>query len=348
MEIKIKEGINLDTLNAELEKRGINGHFITEQETNDWLNDINCNPDSPQKHLKPKERNLTADELKDIFPKWTETGLFETDLYYGRTPKKEMQHIVEFINGHQYDIEHITDVETLIERGEISSATFQSVLRLLEKPEEINEEYPEEEQAKQCELQGGHLLCKSWGPNPFWVVYGSVKRPQFLKERKYVDNDLNSLYRDDQGRGYLLIPLYDFSLGFFEKVYKEAWEMGLREHPAYFIPCCYSFKIQDIKETAQSFFEFYSLEELTERFQHVITQILHNAELLNLEVTWKATGIAVRTKAMPKEELVLVANALMLAIKMHYGALKRAFIGQVVTTNTVLTFAKGRVALEKA
>lgn len=257
-----------------------------------------------------------------------------------------MKRIAEFIFDHQYDIEYITEAETLIERGDIS-LKVQPVLRVIEEQEAVYEKYPVEEQAKQRELQSGKLLCKSWGPDPFWVIYGKVDHPQFLKERKYIENIMNSLYRDNNGHGYMLIPLYDFSSGFSERVYREAWDMGVREHPSYFIPYCYPMNVSDIKETAQSFTEFYSLDELIERFQHVITKILCMANLVNLEVTWKANGISVNSKALPNENLVKIANALMIAIKMHYGAVKRAFIGQVVTRDTLLVFAKGRISLKK-
>ena len=345
MEIKLKESANIEAINAEIQGR-VKNHFITDQETLDWLFDINTNSDSRQRHLKPKEGNLTLEDIREIFPRWTETGLFEADLYFGRTTAEEMQIIADFIVTHQQDISYITDVKMLIERGEIAPS-LHPILKLLERPQETDEEYPAEEQAKQRELQGGHLLCKSWGMNPFWVIYGAVDSPRFLKERKYIENIMNPLYRDDQGRAYLLIPLHDFSQGFSEKAYKEAWEMGLREHPSYFIPYCYSGNLQSIKETAKSFFEFYSSDELVERFQHVIARILRNAELLYTKVTWKTTGIAVDTR-IPNEHLVLVANALFLALKMHYGSLKRAFIGQTVTMDTLLSFKKGKLALKKS
>jgi len=323
MEIKLKEGIDIDALNTNLKERGMSNQFISRMDTQSWLDDINNNPDSNQKHLKPVDRDLTLDELKEMFPKWTETGLFETDLYFGRTSEDEMERIAGFIVDHQYDIQYITDVETLIDRGGIKPA-MASVLHLLEKPEEVHEEYPKEEQLKQRKLQSGQLLCKSWGTEPFWVIYGKVERPQFLKERKYIEEGLNSLYRDDQKRGYLLIPLYDFSYGFFEKVYKEAWERGLREHPNYFLTCCYSVEIQNIKNAAQSFFEFYTEEELVERFQLIKAQILHNADLFHFDVTWKVTGIAVNTKKIPQKELVPLANALYQALKKYRTSKKRA------------------------
>lgn len=76
MNIKFKENVDIEKVNADLQKRGVENRFITEKNTLEWLNDINANPESPQAHLKPKGRNLTVKELREWIPEWTDTGRF--------------------------------------------------------------------------------------------------------------------------------------------------------------------------------------------------------------------------------------------------------------------------------
>ena len=118
------------------------------------------------------------------------------------------------------------------------------------------------------------MLCKSWGLQPFWVIFGKVKddQPIFLKDRIYEDDLYNNLYRDDSGYAYLmlpLLPLNDRQLEFVEKVYKEAWSMGLRENFNLFIPFVYGLDIVNLDSVAKDYKENYTVEELRERFYFI-------------------------------------------------------------------------------
>jgi len=259
----------VEKLNKVLDKMKIENAFTTEQDNISWLKDINENPGSPQAHLKPTDRDLTMEELLRLFPSLTEVGLMTFDVAFSRTSEEEAQKYLAFIKKYKNSIEYLKGAQELIERYE-TTAEDKKVIKLLNVKEKEPEKLPVEERTKK-DLQGGHLLCKSWGLQPFWVIFGKVKddRPVFMKDRQYKDDAYNSLYRDKKGYGYLLIPLLPLNnsqLEFVEKVYDDAWSMGLRECFTYFIPVVYGLDIVNIDKVAKDYKEFYTVEELKERF----------------------------------------------------------------------------------
>jgi hypothetical protein len=125
------------------------------------------------------------------------------------------------------------------------------------------------------------LLCKSFSPNPFWVIYGKCKDdyPVFLKKRVYEDADYDGLYRDKQGYGYLIIPLIPIDnkqLEFAEKIYTACWNMGLREAFTYFIPFVYGLDLTNLNSVAKDFRDFYSREEILDRFMKMFISTSNN------------------------------------------------------------------------
>jgi hypothetical protein len=139
MIIKLRENISPEKMNQVLKNYSIRSCFITEQSNTGWLCDINTGLCC--QHLKPKTRLLTIDELKKIFPIWTEIGLFEADLYFDRTPETEMQEIARFIVENADSIEYISQSDLLIERGNIPKE-YHIKLRSLQKPEKEPEKLP--------------------------------------------------------------------------------------------------------------------------------------------------------------------------------------------------------------
>ena len=77
VEIKLKtdNDIEIRKINSILKKMKIENRFSLEQDNIDWLKDINTNLKSPQSHLKPADRDLTLEELKELFTRWTETEI---------------------------------------------------------------------------------------------------------------------------------------------------------------------------------------------------------------------------------------------------------------------------------
>jgi hypothetical protein len=320
MKIKLKDLNKINKMNKVLEEMGIEYKFWSEEDNKAWLNDINTNPESPQKHLKPKGRDLTLAELKEMFEAWTEVGIYETDLYYGRTSEEQMQKIGKFIYNYSDEIEFLDGSDILLERGNIPEE-YHSTIAKLEKEDIPPVKLPEDQQYIP-NLDGGVLLCKSWGIKPFWVTYGKVERPRFLKEKIYEDNLYNNIYKDKEGHSYLLVPLNDFSKGFGEKVFSEAWDMGLREHPNYFMPMVYSYDLTDIKKIGESLFEFYSSEELLERFKTVAnalpTEVAQSKINFQLD---KKKGIAITYHSGKSRKLDLL-NAFKIAMEKSFGKLQ--------------------------
>jgi hypothetical protein len=257
-------------LNSMLVKAKIKNSFITEQDTIDWLKDINYNPKSPQAHLKPENHDLTLDELKKMFPCWTEVGLLSFDVAFSRTSEEEAKKYAKFIEANKDSLEYIKGGDSFIERFDLTTAQSRTVTEL-EQPEPELEELPKEEQTNP-DIQGGLFLCKSWSPKPFWLIFGNVERPVFLKVKKYKDDLNNRLYYDKAGYAYLMIPLLplfhngDKQVDFVVKVYNEAAQMGLRENFNFIIPIVYGLDLTNYEDAAKDYLEHYSIEELKERF----------------------------------------------------------------------------------
>ena len=262
----IKAKINQEIiLNPILKKLGLKNSFITEQGNQDWLQDINNDPESPQAHLKPKDRNLTIKELKDMFWKYTEIGRLEFDLYFFRTSDKQMKLIAQFVQKQITHIEYVQNSDLLIERGEVTREQ-EIILKGLEKKEPKPKKLPKTKQTKN-DLQSGVLLCKSWSNEPFWVAYGNVKEPKFMKKKIYEDDSLNDLYKTKDDIAVLLIPLNDFSGGFIERVFNQVWQMGVREHPIFFNMSVYKCEYERTREVVKELSEFYTKEELVEQIK---------------------------------------------------------------------------------
>lgn len=263
--IILKESVDYEKMNEVLKGYGVTDNvFITEAINQEWLDGINNDKDHPLKHLKPEDRDLTMEELKSLFPTWTKEGTLEYH-FSSETDEEEIPKYAKFIVENKESIQFLNYGEKLIERGEVPEE-YHSVILSLEEPETEPEMLSEEEQYRP-DLEYGLMLCKSWGLDPFYVVFGNVDRPRFMKERIYKEDIYNNLYRNSQGYGFMLLPLYNFSEGFAEKVFNEAWSIGLREEPHFFMSYIYNFDFENFREVAKKLEEFYSAEELKERFE---------------------------------------------------------------------------------
>lgn len=319
LEIVLKDPDKAYIMNRALENMGIKNRFITHESNEEFLKEINEDPECKGRHLKPADRDLTLEELKQLFPTWTEVGRFEADLYYQRTPVEQMQLIAKFIFKFANEIKYISGSDTLLERGNIPEE-YHEVIKSLEKPYEPPKELPEEEQVRP-NLQNGILLCKTFGPEQVWVTYGRVEEPKFLKVRIYEEDVYNSLYRDNNGLAYLLVPLYDGSEGFGERVFKKAWELGIREHPDFFLPMVYrEFLVSALKETGKSFADFYYGKEIEQRFFEGVDQI---RQALGGQVEFWLDKMGymrcIGSKFVPGKLAVL--DALRFALETQYGKL---------------------------
>jgi hypothetical protein len=265
--LKTKDDHEIIKINKLCKKAGIKS-FTTEQDNIAWHKDINSNPKSPQRHLKP----ITLEKLKLMFSFWCEVGALSFDVAFSRTSQAEAKRYAKFILKHANLIKELQGAQSMLERYKFTIKEQEAITKLnviLPAPKKL----PVDLRTKR-NLQGGLMLCKSWGLQPFWVIFGKVKDdyPVFLKDRQYEDENYNNIYRDDSGYAYLLLPLLPLDnnqLDFVEKVYSNAWSMGLRESFNLFIPFVYGLDITNIDKVADDYKESYTVEELKERFYFV-------------------------------------------------------------------------------
>jgi hypothetical protein len=262
-----------DKLNKILEESTICNMFHTEAHNIDWLKEINTDPKSQSAYLKPEGKDLTMEELKKRMGMWATENQMSFDVGFSRTSDEQAAAYAEFIVANKDSIKQLRGADELIERYDLTEEQIE-VIKAMNYVEPEPEKLPVEEQTKKT-LQGGLLLCKSFSPKPFWVMFGNVKSPSFMKDRIYKDDDNNSLYRDKQGYGYLLLPLMPMSSAkstseFCAEVYGSAHDMGLREDPYYFVPIIYGLDIDDKLFAGKQFAKSYTQNEIVERFSFML------------------------------------------------------------------------------
>lgn len=225
---------------------------------------------------KDENYTLTVDDYLDRFYLRDDVNAICFDCHFNRTPIGDMKLLAAFCQLKASCISHIEGSDIWIERGELTEAQKKLITsKTKEKPGP--ELLPIEEQSTP-DIQGGILLCKSWGIQPFWVIMGKVELPTFLKEKKYKDDLYNSLHKDINGYAFLMLPL--LKLGYQGdqrwEIFEAAWERGLREHPSFFLPFIYNAtyttkNAQD--DNAKELANFYTLEELLERLGKVMADV---------------------------------------------------------------------------
>jgi len=230
-------------------------HVWTKQDNVDWLDDINNNPKSPQRHLKPKNGQLSMKMLRKIFKAWTLPNHIELDVAFGRTEPKQAYHLCQLLKKPQVlsQIQTINNAKDLVKLAyePSQSKTQFAALELLNTPTVKPELRPKEDRREK--VDGGVALLDYWSPAPndkVWVSYGHVESPRFLMDDKYLDNKYNSLHKCSDGRGILLVPLLPFvhnANELIEKHWRDAWELGLRADFRTFAVIIYSAELADYK-----------------------------------------------------------------------------------------------------
>ncbi|MFW6219980.1 MAG: hypothetical protein ACOC33_03995 [bacterium] len=214
----------------------------------------------------------STDALGEVFvPKF---GTLTFDCYYDRTPMAIMNKIGKFLIK---NIDLIGEVEgsysTFIEKINLPEKDKKKLLSL---EKEFEPEKLSEDEQYIPDLQSGLWLCKSWSIEPFWVVFGNVKSPVFLKEKIYKDDLYNNIYRDKKGYAYLLMPLMpmnDKQLQFISDVYDRAYDMGLRENFNFIMPLIYNVDLINYNDIVNNYEQWYTKEELNERFKTLLTHV---------------------------------------------------------------------------
>lgn len=259
-----------EQLNIALKEKGIKNSFTTEQDNIDWLNDINKNPNAHQSHLKPNDRDLRMDELKGMFEMFTEINVLSFDVAFSRTTEDEANLYAEFIQENFGLIKSLKGADELISRYSLTIEQ-KKIIKAINAGYTEPEKLPKEEQ-QIPDLNGGVLLSVSWGKDPFWIIYGKVDKPTFLKEKIYVNDLYNNIYRDKKKHAYLLVPTIPANITMDElnKLASDIWNMGVREDIYYYMPILYS--IEAPEGAYKSYAITYTLEEIHERFLERLKQ----------------------------------------------------------------------------
>jgi hypothetical protein len=207
----------------------ISARFVTEQDNLSWLEDINSNPDSSVKHLKPADKDLSMDELKAMFPIWTDVGLSSLDIGFNRTSESVMQAFLEFINRNTGLIKESRGIKELINRcGDPEK--FKSLSYLDSEPGEACYELPAHLQ-EDVDLSG-IATVEGMNGTPYQVIFGHVDGAQFKKRRTHIHPSMDSIHRNLNGEPILLVQLMgiaEWSLDDISHAYAKACQLGMRE-----------------------------------------------------------------------------------------------------------------------
>ena len=277
----------LNLLNEDLKKSGFTKtSFITERKVNKWYKNVLNDLGYDYKHIREKNLDENGNFTLESYKKFLKTfgeeiGVLVFDYAFNRTSTRQLEKVARFIYDRKEYLEPVRGMKDILERGKAPKYIIEA-LKDFEFVSPPPEKLPKEEQYRPT-IQGGNLLCKSWSPNPFWVVFGKVETPTFMKVRIYENDLMNNIYKDKQKLSYLLIPQITmdgkkFGTQTKDEFFKNAWEMGLREHPNFFFPFVYNFHFADeteesLQEVADEFSSHYTSEELWERFLQIQRQI---------------------------------------------------------------------------
>lgn len=213
--------------------------FITRHANQEWVDDINNNPKSPQSHLGP----ITMEELQQTFDTWAEVGLLEVDIAFERASPSDCKKIAAVLANEPLLAEVSGLMARFIEKisDEDAVKRFRSIYKAPEEPEEpaLNED-------RRDPPQSGVASFLDWNGNEICVLYGNVNAPRFMKDDRYQDDRYNGLYRDKLNRPYLLVPLLKLGASALDDVnmyWQRATDIGLRCHPAAFGVTLYSMNL---------------------------------------------------------------------------------------------------------
>lgn len=256
------------------ERVSSDGEYLirTEEDNIKWLDDINTNPSSHQKHLKPKNRGLTMGEFKEMLSWLTVENSLDVEANVNRTKSSDAFIILSVL----HDPENRAYIESISANGQdlIDLAgdrasddwkeRFKAFKEFIEVPE-APELTPASERREA--LTSGVALLNYWSPAPHdkvWVVFGNVDHPQFMKDDKYLDISYNGLYHDKEGRAYILIPLITMdhrASGQIETIYKGLLDIGVQVDFRVFAVTVYQSTLTDYKQVISDSKDYILSEE---------------------------------------------------------------------------------------
>jgi hypothetical protein len=214
----------------------------------------------------------STEALGEVFvPKF---GCLSFDCYFGRTSQTAMNLIANFLYSYRYLIGEVSGSYLTFVNDKISISQKKRVELIKLDTTEEPVMLPKEERTDDS-IQSGQWLCKSWGNEPFWVVYGNVDSPTFMKKKIYVDDLYNNLYKTKNGLAVLLMPLMPLGspdTWFIDHIDK-AMNMGLREHPNVLLSVVYGVCAVDYKSIVAELDQWYTQKEIVSRFNLMYNEI---------------------------------------------------------------------------
>ena len=278
---------NIDLQNEKLDKlklhKGI--RFYSEKdiemEYDFYLNDEKREEYFPP-HLFPYDEIKSYEDFRKIWTGMGEAivppiGSLTFDCYFDRTSKSAMYKIAQYLYNNMGQISEVSgSFSTFIERSGISQKRkyalheLEDSLRSKDEPEKL----PEEDQYIP-KIQTGHFLCKSFSIDPFWIAFGSVDEPTFLKKKIYVNDAYNELHKDENGYAFMLMPQMPLGIGmeWFEKVINKALDLGLREHPLFILSLLYGATSNNEENYIKELKEWYTADEMIDRFKRIYREL---------------------------------------------------------------------------
>jgi hypothetical protein len=189
------------------EEDGQTLYFISDQDNQAWLDDINNNPDSHQNHLKPKDGELTMDALKNMFTAWTKVGHAQMDIGFSRMPIECMQKALVFIDDNKSAFQEVDGIHELIERSETGDK-FKHLLYLDKHFPNSSSKLPvTHPKYKAVHTDGAVAYIRGMNDAEVGVLYGNVKTPTYMKARTTINPLDGEFIKDPQGRHILIVPL---------------------------------------------------------------------------------------------------------------------------------------------
>jgi hypothetical protein len=274
---------NIDKQNEKLDKIGLKKdiRFYSEKDIRDeyaFYRSTSNKDEYYPPHLFPKPIN-NYNEFKKIWTGMGEVfvppiGALTFDCYFDRTSQRAMKMIGKYLLNNIDQIEKVEgSFTTFVERTGLPTKK-KLILYQLETPKQEPEKLPKKEQYIP-DIQTGHFLCKSIGIEPFWVTFGNVEEPTFMKKKIYKDDLYNEIYRNKEGYAFMLMPLMplDVETDWHEKVINRALDLGLREHPIFILSYLYGVESNNEEKYIKEVKECYSKDEIVKKFNIVHNQL---------------------------------------------------------------------------
>lgn len=221
--------------------------FLSDEYMEDWLKEINTDPDCPTGHLKPQGRDLTRAELSNLFPS-IKVGELNASVTFSRMTARDAAKLAKVMAAEPLllDIRGDWDRFSSLAREskgtpevrEQTEVSLSSLKKMLFTPPP-----PEKNMDRREKIESGIAVFRDFnGNSDICVLFGAVDTPRYMKDDQYIDDDYNHLYRDSANRPYMLLPL--LKLGpkagdSLHEIYLHARDIGLNVEPLAFFAATY-------------------------------------------------------------------------------------------------------------